>query len=333
MKSADSFEKFYQEKLLPELKQLETKRLRLASKYRMLIFFSVLALIILVVLNIYFVKNNFPFPGILGLIIESVVFLGTFFIILYIINKNFRFPFIDSFKQKIIRRQIMFFDESLEYNPDGMISEEKFKRSAIFMSRIDRYDGNDLVYGKIGKTAIEFSEINAEYEKQSTDSQGHSSTSYETIFKGLFFIADFNKDFRTRTVVLPDFAERYLGNAGKIFHRMNFTRDPLVKLEDPDFEKEFVVYGKDQIEARYILSPSLMKRMVDFKRKHGVNVWFSFVDSCVFVAIWVRKNLFEPRIFRTNMNYKLYSENFKYLELCIDLVEDLNLNNRIWTKE
>ena len=39
----------------------------------------------------------------------------------------------------------------------------------------------------------------------------------------------------------------------------------LVKLEDPEFEKSFVVYSGNQTEARYILSTSLMRRILDYK--------------------------------------------------------------------
>ena len=48
---------------------------------------------------------------------------------------------------------------------------------------------------------------------------------------------------------------------------MNFSRPPLVKLEDPEFEKHFVVSGEDQVEARYILSTCLMQRLTDFRNK------------------------------------------------------------------
>ncbi len=40
----------------------------------------------------------------------------------------------------------------------------------------------------------------------------------------------------------------------------------------------------DQIQARYILSTSLMKRIVDFKKKTNRRIYLSFVGSMVFVA-------------------------------------------------
>lgn len=109
-------------------------------------------------------------------------------------------------------------------------------------------------------------------------------------------------------------------------------RGSLIKLEDPEFEKMFVVYGDDQIEARYILSTSLMRRIVDFKKKSKRTIYISFVGSKIYVAVSYSRNLFEPRIFKTLLAFSPIKEYFEDLELVYGLVEDLNLNNRIWTK-
>jgi hypothetical protein len=110
-------------------------------------------------------------------------------------------------------------------------------------------------------------------------------------------------------------------------------RGKLVRLEDPVFEKEFCVYGDDQIEARYILTPALMERIVAFKRKWDKKVSLSFIDSKVYLAININKNLFETRVFRPVADYSFMEENLRFLILLTEIVEDLNLNTRIWTKE
>ena len=109
-------------------------------------------------------------------------------------------------------------------------------------------------------------------------------------------------------------------------------RDQLVKLEDPEFEKHFVVYSKDQIEARYILSTSLMRRIVDFKKKTKKDIHLSFVGSKVYVAISYVRDLFEPRVFQTLLSFEPIQQYFEDLSLAIGIVDDLNLNTRIWTK-
>ncbi|MHC4388157.1 MAG: DUF3137 domain-containing protein, partial [Planctomycetota bacterium] len=71
----------------------------------------------------------------------------------------------------------------------------------------------------------------------------------------------------------------------------------------------------------------------DFKRKTNRPVYLSFVGSKVFVAVSYTKNLFEPRLFRTILDFELVQEYFEDLQLAIGIVDDLNLNTRIWSKQ
>jgi len=238
--------------------------------------------------------------------------------------------YVRDFKAKVIRRIIEFIDPGLTYLAEGHVSLERFHSSRIFRRHPDRLRGDDLVRGRLGRTDIEFSEVHAQYKTETTDSQGTSKRKYHTIFKGLFFAAGFNKEFAGKIVVLPDTAERLLGGIGGFIQSLNKTRGQLVKLEDPEFEKYFVVYGDDQIESRYVLSTSLVQRILDFRKKTRRKVCFSFVGSEVFVAIPYRRSLFEPRVFGKITGFKGIREYFADLQLALGIVEDLDLNTRIW---
>lgn len=74
----------------------------------------------------------------------------------------------------------------------------------------------------------------------------------------------------------------------------------------------------------------LMQRLVEFNQKAGGKVYLSFVDGFVYVAIPYRHNLFEPRLFKTMMSFTPLKQYFQDLQLMIGIVEDLNLNRRIW---
>ena len=51
---------------------------------------------------------------------------------------------------------------------------------------------------------------------------------------------------------------------------------PRVKLESPDFEKQFDVYGNDPVEARYLLTPLLMERILQLDQRFGEGLTMSF---------------------------------------------------------
>ncbi len=315
-----SFRKYYDNQLLPDLKILDKQRIKVGRRVAMIGLLTA----IVILLEAKFIplqKNEWMWFIQLGTAIIG-------FVIISIVSKGYR----KSFKEKIISKIVLYFDESLTYQPEGAISKSDFLDSNIFQHRCDVYKGEDYVQGKIGKTAIEFSEVKAQYRQTSSSGSG-SKSNYVTYFKGLFFIADFNKHFSTRTVVLPDFSEKTFGKIGQKFQSLNFTRGKLIKLENPEFEKEFVVYGDDQVEARYILSPSFMERILNFKRKWNSKVYLSFHNSKVYVAIWMKNNLFETRLFKSILEYSFIKKNAQYIWLLIGIVNDLNLNTRIWSKQ
>ncbi len=70
-----------------------------------------------------------------------------------------------------------------------------------------------------------------------------------------------------------------------------------------------------------------------FKKKSQKPIYLSFVGSKVFVAVSYTKNLFEPKIFSTLLDFGPIREYYEDLQLAVGITEDLNLNTRIWTKQ
>lgn len=324
MRSTEQFQRFYEAELLPHLQQLEGKRQQIVSRLTATGLIVALVAAAAAILGALWARN--PIIGLFVLIVGGFVF----FVLYWRMTKGF----VAEFKQRVIGRIVTFIDANLSYQPGHCISRSAYMGSRIFLTSPHRYQGEDLVRGKIDKTEIQFSELHTQYKTETTDSKGRRQTQWHTIFRGIFFIADFNKHFQGETVVLPDTAEKLFGGFGRQLQSWNLSRSgELVQLEDVEFEQRFVVYSQDQVEARYILSPSLMARIVDFVKRTGQEVYISFVSSHIHVAIAHSKDLFEPKLFSTLLDVKLAQEYVEDLMLVIGIVEDLNLNTRIWTKQ
>jgi hypothetical protein len=319
VKTLEEFTTFYHTTLIYDLKELEKERRKIITRLIYILTAILCVFGICLLITVTSAEEATPFVFIL-----TILSIIVYAIISYFMTRGY----IARFKSFVIRRIVKFIDENLNYDAKDCIDKTTFMSSKIFTTKPNRYKGDDLVWGKTGTTEIKFSEINAEYESGS----GKNRHRY-VIFKGLFFIGDFNKHFTGETVVLPDTAEKLFGHFGQKLQSLNIFRGKLIKLEDPEFESHFVVYGDDQIEARYILSTSLMERIVGFKKKTGKKIHLSFVNSMVFVAVSYTKNLFEPRIFRTLLDFEPMREYFEDLQLTIGIVDDLNLNTRIWSKQ
>jgi hypothetical protein len=322
-RTTSDFAHFYTTSLLHDLKELDKLRQRVLGRVKVLL--SVTAGILLAVVALC---------RVLGAGWGPVLILG--FLCLSAASSVYRYlvaGYANRFKLKVIKRIVEFLDPGLAYQPGGHISKAQFHSSRIFERYPDRMEGDDLVRGKLGITNVEFSEVHAWYKGEPTGRHGTGQRKHHSIFKGIFFVADFNKVLYGKTVVLPDTAERVLGGIGSLLQSLNRSRGELIRMDHPEFEKFFVVYGDDQIESRYVLSTSLMQRILDFRKKTGKKLYLSFVGSQVFVAIPYRRSLFEPKVLSGITGFKGVRQYFDDLQLALGIVDDLNLNMRIWAQQ
>lgn len=163
-------------------------------------------------------------------------------------------------------------------------------------------------------------------------SKNHSVDQVGYHFSGMFAIIDFNKKFNGNTVVLPDKLEKRMGYLAKTIQSLKLNRKQLINLENTEFENEFVVYGTDQVEARYILTTAFMERIVALKRKMERPIMLSFNNNKLYMAIQHPNGFFslpQNKNLITSNAFELFVGN---ISNAIGIVEDLNLNSSIWKK-
>jgi len=321
MKSVSELTDFYYKELYPQLSELEQTRISILSQMK---FYGGMGAVIFIIVA-FWIEERF------GLFSPFMIFLFVGMVALSgIIYKMLIRDYTKDFKERIITPLIQAIDPQLSYAPYLFLPRHLFERSALFNHSIDRYGGNDCVKGSVHNIPIEFSDIHAEY--QTRDSKGR--TQWHTLFRGLFLVAEFNKNFKSKTVVLPDLAEKTFGDLiGGWLQSINLSRDKVIQLDDPEFEKQFVVYGNDPIEARYILTHTMMKRIVDFQQKIPHPLFISFVHNHIHVAIETGKDLFEPTLLKSLLDYKQAMEYVSTLYNTVGIIEELKLNEKLWSKE
>ncbi|SMP86433.1 Protein of unknown function [Epsilonproteobacteria bacterium SCGC AD-308-E02] len=320
MKSISELTDFYYKTLYPTLEKLEDDRKHL--RYRITVV-GIFYTFVVLLMGFGFLDYLQSIPNLFFVLGFIYVGVGAF------IYKFLIKDYTKEFKNKIIDPLIHAIDDKLSYISEMHISKDYFNRSELFTQSPDRISGNDFVSGEIDGVKIEFSDLHAEKKHKNSKNKD----TWETIFQGLFIVSEFNKHFKGKTVILPDTAQSTFGDLiGNWLQSNNFGRSELVKMDDINFEKEFVVYSTDQIEARYILSHSLMKRLLAFKKKSQHPVYISFIGESIYMAIYYSKDLFEPSVFRSLLNYKIAMEYVKTLHLALGIVEELKLNQKLWSK-
>lgn len=314
-------EALFSEKIEPNLAPLEGYRKKVQRSYIIFILAFVAAIIFG---GIMVAKQN---PWFMIPVAAIFIFMAIIGVKAYRQKKEYRAVF----KNTVIAELVKRVNPTWSYDPDKMINPEIYVHSNLFTEPFDRYNGDDFVSGVIEKTDFECSELHTEYKEVRYNNKGQREEHWVTIFKGLFFHADFNKNFNGSTFVLPDFSEKIFGKFGQIFQKIMGPYQ-LVKLENIDFEKKFVVYSTDQIEARYILTPTIMEAILRISYLHNYTVRFAFVGSRVYCALSISKDLFEPKIFSKAINLKDAESMYNLLKLNEIIIQELNLNTRIWTK-
>jgi hypothetical protein len=127
----------------------------------------------------------------------------------------------------------------------------------------------DHFSGARGKVAFAFCEAHL---------TRHSGKSEVTVFQGQMFQLITPRKLLGTTVVLRDsgWLDRFECPAGL----------KKVGLEDPEFNRIFVVFGSDQVEAREILDPALMEQLVSLETAYGgAHLRCAFVESDLLIAV------------------------------------------------
>ena len=160
--------------------------------------------------------------------------------------------------------------EMLGFTPDGL---EYFKELSLLPS-CDRSNYQDHFSGTHHGCAFGFCDGHLEKKVRT-----NKSTSWRTVFQGQLIQIAFPKKFLGTTIVRRD------AGLFNFLERWN-TKLQRVGLNDSRLEKAFEVYSSDQVEARYLIHPVFMERLLDLEvRFKGKNLRCAFFEGSLLIAI------------------------------------------------
>lgn len=298
------------QKLRPAVERLEQKRKELWKTGCTAGFWWGIVLFALMTGGMIF----FEVEPVISLILGGIVGIIVFFFFL-----NSQSAVLSTYYKELIGEIVQNLCPAASYSPNDGISESVFSNSGLFTSP-DRYHAEDQISGYVDKTSFVCSEVHAEERKTRTTKSG-TQHYWVTIFRGFLFMADFHKDFKGKTTIIRN----------SLF-KLKFG-ESRVKMESPEFEKVFDVFSTDQVEARYLITPSMMERLLSLNSRFGKDVTISFRNSTILVAIPSSRNCFEASVWRSLSDMRILKADFEVIHSLLEIVDELNLNTRIWTKE
>lgn len=237
--------------------------------------------------------------------------------------------------------------ENVMYDPKKMLSEEALEKMELFNLDVVKYRGknyikvpynkNNMVFSDIKTYIIDIIETKKEIYK---DGKKYIRTirkkKKRNIFDGLYIGATLNKKNTNHIYLIPNnFNDTFLQS--KIMNYIKYQGTP-VMLENLEFSKKYKVFCDDEVQARYILSLSLMERINKLDELYKGKKYIVFKEGKRFaiciegLSIENIKKIKLPAFRNQNKEINVLTNIFTKLNDLFKIYYILDLGNDLYTK-
>lgn len=301
----DEFRLFYNHTIQPELMRLERKRLRL---------------VVFAALCVLFMAGMFTMSFYLNILIVTLILSApvafTFVYLVYRLD-----AFRRSFKPRVVRLILDFIDDGpnfddnnpLVYNAGGFISKERFLGSRLFDTPAHEYKGEDLVEGKVGEMYFELCELRV----------GEISVvlnRINSVFHGVFLHSVFNEPTIGDIMVWPRSRVQFLTNSIRSF-TFEGGKNKDDEILNEGFRQTFMTYATEDTHVAGILSPPMQEALLEYTLTTKKDIFIAFHNKDIYLALSEEKDLLEPYLFKSNLNFDRIREFFEDIHSLLHLVE------------
>lgn len=262
---------------------------------------AIIEIIILVMITPFLIKVE---EGIKVIVYEIGGYVGLVIWLTRLIVKKYR----TTFKKELIPITLKLFGKDIKYSPEG-ISRGVVEAVDMF-GHFTKYTSEDTVSGVIKEVSFDCADVKLGYYT------GGKNKRYVKVCHGQLYIFDFNKRFRTRTIIRekkvkkPDGLEK-------------------MEVESIDFNKKFYIYSNNEHDAFYILTPHFMEKLDELEAKHDGNLYIAFDNSKLYIGIDNNIDRFEPPIL-SEVSQETIDAQIGDLKIIEEIIEELRLNNKIF---
>ena len=129
---------------------------------------------------------------------------------------------------------------------------------------------------------------------------------------------NFNKCFKGHTVICPK------GKTPAV-NGLHYTQ-----MEDVVFERKYDVYTNDDVEARYLITPTFMQKLNNLENKYkAIYTYIVFYKEKFYIFFEVKKDLFEINNKDEVFDENIYYEWFEEIILIYKLIDHFKLDQNI----
>lgn len=300
--TAENYFEYYEKQIKPYIKEIEQIRIEQLDYFKWAVIIGAIAAVgLLTTVFPYFFEK-----------LDAEVYVWTtiisFLPAFYIAQK-----YSQRVKDKFLPKILNYFGE-FSYSSDSDISALNEDIFSEILPAHDIFNTEDYIKGQYRDNKIELIEAHLKI---------RTRKSTRTVFRGLLVVFEVNKPFVGKTIITKDYG--CVGN----FFKEQFTSLEKIKLEDPEFENYFEVYGTDQIESRYLLTTAFMNRLLKLDELMGSDtIRCSFCYGNLYLAIPVSRNSLESGSIFSSPKYEDFDNVFKELEQVFGIIDILKLDQK-----
>lgn len=302
------FAKFYEENIKPEIKKYKGIKIVPPSKQRKYIALTLLFNLV-VLFSLYklwpFLDGYFTLVSpiiVISLIIGSWSFA---------FSKELRFK--ETIHYKIYTKIFKFFD-NVVYDRNGRSSISGYKKFNI-IPQYRTYENKNLIQGSYKNVAFSLETLSLEGNKSEN-------------FRGYVIELEVKKHFTGKTIIQIDPNSVFQDIVNRYDAAFKLECMERVKLEDPNFERIFDVFSSNQVEARYLLTPSFIQRLVDLNKTladSGRKLEASFCEKKLLILVRSNLELFQPNLVLDLLKPNVFPESSIFIDDCRIVIKEMNI--------
>ncbi len=294
---------------MDNLQKLEERRLELLKDYGKEQKKAILFLVAGLLFGLAFLISQMVLFLVIGIvfIVVSFVFFGK--------SASFAQKFRTIIKKDLIVGLLEETFEDVRYEPNNFISIQTINNTGM-VKRPDRYNGEDYIAGSYKGVKFQVSDIDLKERVETRDSKGNVHVSYQTYFKGRWYIYQFERNFNDMLKIVE--------GRGWQANTRNLVK---IETESMEFNKKFAIFASNQEFGFYHITSSMIEKFLTLEKLHRGSILYYLAGNELHVGVNDRRDYMELSL-KTPLNPEALKDFMVDIDLIPAIINELRLDTQ-----
>jgi hypothetical protein len=186
--------------------------------------------------------------------------------------------------------------------------------STGMVKRPDRFNGEDYIKGKYKGVQFEVSDVDLKERVETRDSKGNVHVSYQTYFKGRWYIYKFERIFNEVLKISEGYS-----------FQMNTRGLVKIDTESIEFNKKFSIFASSQEHGFYLITSTTIEKFLQLEKLHRGSILYYFAKNELHIGVNDRRDYMEFSL-KKPINQETLKEFMADIDLIAAIINELRLD-------